>query len=130
MSKFCTYCGTQLNDDDKYCPNCGAEVKNENNNSNEKINVTPEMIESIPNGYEQKSKIAAGLFGIFLGCLGVHNFYLGYTDKAIAQVLLTCIGWLLCGLGPVAASIWGLVEGIIILCDDNAKDAKGVRLKG
>ena len=26
-----------------------------------------------------KSKMAAGLLGIFLGTFGVHNFYLGYT---------------------------------------------------
>ena len=29
-------------------------------------------------GYAQKSKIVAGLLGLFLGTLGVHNFYLGY----------------------------------------------------
>lgn len=62
-----------------------------------------------------KSKIAAGLLGIFLGCFGVHNFYLGNTGKAVAQLLLTLIGWILLGLGPIIASIWGLVEGILIL---------------
>lgn len=62
-----------------------------------------------------KSKIAAGLLGIFLGCFGVHNFYLGYTGKAVAQLLLTLLGWILLGLGPIAAAIWGLVEGILIL---------------
>lgn len=40
-------------------------------------------------GYAQKSKIVAGLLGLFLGTLGVHNFYLGYTGKAVAQLLLT-----------------------------------------
>ena len=37
---------------------------------------------------EKKSKIGAGLLGIFLGGFGVHNFYLGYKDKAIAQLFL------------------------------------------
>ena len=46
-------------------------------------------------GYAQKSKIVAGLLGLFLGTLGVHNFYLGYTGKAVAQLLLTLIGWII-----------------------------------
>ncbi|KFI93055.1 TM2 domain protein [Bifidobacterium saguini DSM 23967] len=66
-------------------------------------------------GYSPKSKLAAGLLGIFLGGFGVHNFYLGNTGKAIAQLLLTLVGWILLGLGPLAATIWGLVEGILIL---------------
>ena len=33
-----------------------------------------------------KSKVAAGLLAIFLGAFGVHNFYLGYTGKAVAQL--------------------------------------------
>ncbi|MCQ2979575.1 MAG: TM2 domain-containing protein, partial [Clostridia bacterium] len=77
----------------------------------------------------RKSKLAAGLLGIFLGSLGIHNFYLGYQDKAITQLLLTLIGWIVCGLGPIVASIWGLVEGIIILAQDDYKDAKGNLLK-
>lgn len=79
-----------------------------------------------------KSKLAAGLLGIFLGGLGVHNFYLGNTGKAVAQLLLTLVGWILLGLGPIAAAIWGFVEGIIILCSKPGspwhKDANGYEL--
>lgn len=57
-----------------------------------------------PAGYAQKSKLAAGLLGIFLGCFGVHNFYLGNTGKAVAQLLLTVIGWILI-IGPAVAGI-------------------------
>ena len=32
-----------------------------------------------------KQKLVAGLLAIFLGCYGVHNFYLGYTKKAVMQ---------------------------------------------
>ena len=81
----------------------------------------------------QKSKIAAGLFGIFLGAFGVHNFYLGYTGKAVAQLLLTLLGWILLGAGPIAAYIWGLVEGILIISSSYGsnwhRDGQGMELK-
>ena len=57
-----------------------------------------------PAGYAQKSKLAAGLLGIFLGCFGVHNFYLGNTGKAVAQLLLTVIGWVFI-IGPARAGL-------------------------
>lgn len=83
-------------------------------------------------GYSAKSKVGAGLLGIFLGSLGVHNFYLGYTGKAVAQLLLTLLLWWALGLGPLIAGIWGLVEGILILCSQYGspwhKDANGYEL--
>ena len=39
----------------------------------------------------QKSKVAAGILGILLGALGVHNFYLGYTGKGVAQLLISVL---------------------------------------
>ena len=77
-------------------------------------------------GYPQKSKIAAGLLGIFLGSLGVHNFYLGYTGKAVAQLLISL---LTCGVCAFVSGIWGLVEGIMILTGSIAVDGKNVPLK-
>lgn len=60
-------------------------------------------------------KIAAGLLGIFLGTLGVHNFYLGYTGKAVAQLLPTVIGWIITFIRSFR-QYGAFVEGIIILC--------------
>ena len=68
-----------------------------------------------PPTYAQKSKIVAGLLGLFLGTLGVHNFYLGYTGKAVAQLLLTLIGWIIL-IGPIISGIWALIEAVLILC--------------
>ena len=56
-------------------------VKFCNQNINTNINTNPNA----------KSKIAAGILGIILGCFGVHNFYLGFTGKAIAQLLITLL---------------------------------------
>ena len=75
---------------------------------------------------EQKSRIAAGLLGIFLGAFGVHNFYLGYTGKAVAQLVITLIT---CGAGAVVTEIWGLIEGIMILCGSISTDSQGIPLK-
>lgn len=65
-----------------------------------------------------KSKLAAGLLGIFVGGLGVHRFYLGYVGIGIAQIFVTLIT-----LG--AGALWGFIEGILILTGSINKDAKG-----
>lgn len=86
----------------------------------------------MPYGAGTHSKIAAGLLGIFLGTLGVRNFYLGYTGKAVAQLLLTVIGWIII-IGPFVSAIWSFVEGIIILCSNPGspwhRDAAGYELR-
>lgn len=76
-----------------------------------------------PAGYQPKSRMVAGILGILIGGLGIHNFYLGYTNKAIIQIVVTIFT---CGLG----SIWGLVEGILILVKspNYLTDANGVPL--
>ena len=116
MAKFCQKCGTELKKDDTFCSNCGSPIDGE-----KKVATTTTTTNSSTN----KSKMAAGLLGIFLGCFGVHNFYLGYTGKAVGQLLLTLVGWIACGIGPIAAWIWGLIEGIMILSGSIDTDAEG-----
>ena len=118
MDKYCKNCGSQLEEGSKFCSNCGSNIDSTNNSSTINYDTTNVNVNS-------KSKIAGGLLGIFLGSLGVHNFYLGYTSKGVAQLLLTLIGWILCGIGPVVAGIWGLIEGILILTGSIDKDAEG-----
>ena len=62
----------------------------------------------------QKSKIAAGLFGIFLGWLGIHKFYLGYGGPGVIMLLCGTLGWFLF-LPGLAIALIGLIEGIIYL---------------
>jgi len=76
-----------------------------------------------------KSKMAAGLLGIFLGGLGIHRFYLGYTGIAVAQLVLGLSGIFTCGITSIASAIWGLVEGIMIMTGSINKDAQGQPLR-
>ena len=73
---------------------------------------------------QAKSKIAAGLLGIFLGGFGVHRFYLGFTKIGIIQIVVTIFT---CGIG----SLWGFVEGILYLVGSNGytTDATGRPLR-
>jgi len=80
-----------------------------------------------PGAYDpRKSKMAAGLFGILLGAFGVHNFYLGYNGKAVAQLLITLLS---CFMLSFVSSIWGIIEGVQILTGSINTDAAGVPLK-
>jgi len=78
-----------------------------------------------PPGYDPtlRSRTAAGLLGIFLGGFGIHRFYLGYTSIGVWQIIVTVVT---CGLG----SIWGLIEGIMILTQTSiTTDAEGRPLR-
>lgn len=118
---FCKQCGKPIDDGQELCENC--KVAGANSGPTQNINVNSGNTNSNPNG---KSKIAAGLLGIFLGAFGVHNFYLGFTGKAVAQLLITILS---CGMLSFASGIWGLVEGIMILTGSMNTDAQGVPLK-
>ena len=106
---FCKNCGSSLAEGAQFCANCGTPVAE-----------SGAVKQTVPAG-KQKSKMAAGLLGIFLGGGGIHNFYLGFTGKAVAQLILTLVS---CGIG----SIWGFIEGIMILAGNINTDANGVPL--
>ncbi len=104
-NKFCPVCGGETNPEAIMCVKCGASLE-----------VKPEQ------KVGAKSKLVAGLLGIFLGAYGVHNFYLGFTRKAVIQIIVSVVT---CGIG----GIWGFVEGIMILCGKQTVDAQGNLLK-
>ncbi len=102
MDKFCPNCGKEIKDGGDVCLHCGKMLKSKSAGS--------------------KSKVAAGLLGIFLGAFGVHNFYLGYNGKAITQLLMTILSF---GILGAVSAIWGLIEGILILTGSISEDAQG-----
>jgi len=68
-----------------------------------------------------KDRIAYILLAIFLGNLGIHNFFAGYTNRAIIQLVVTLVT---CGIGGIPMWIWAIVEAITV-----TKDAQGVEFK-
>ena len=102
MAKFCINCGAQMEENQQFCPSCGSA-----------------QTAAKPAGAQEgKSKMAAGLLGLFLGAWGIHNFYLGNTGRGIAQIIVTLVT---CGVG----GLWGFIEGILILTGSINTDAEG-----
>ncbi len=113
----CIKCGVKVGEGVHYCPNCGSETLP---NAAVCTKCGVDLSKAGPAG-EQKSKLVAGLLGVFLGGLGIHNFYLGNTGRGVAQIALSfCFG---------IGAIWGFIEGIMILTGHINKDAKGIPLK-
>ena len=123
---FCKQCGKPIDDGEELCEDCKKVINNEATSASE-----PEVKETVNTGSptsnpNAKSKIVAGLLGIFLGTFGVHNFYLGYTGKAVAQLLITLLS---CGVLAFASTVWGLIEGILILTGSITVDGNGNELQ-
>ena len=73
-----------------------------------------------------KQWIVAVILAFFLGTLGIHNFYLGYTTKGIIQLVLT-----LTFIGLIVSGIWAFIDFIMLLMrsGDYATDAQGQPLQ-
>ena len=112
IMKYCSNCGAEIKNGAEFCSKCGSKT-GANKTTAQTVNNTANA---------PKSKMAAGLLGIFLGYLGIHNFYLGYNGKAIAQLLMTVLS---CGLLFFVTWLWGFIEGILILTGSVSTDAEG-----
>ena len=131
---FCRNCGNMMNDQAVVCVACGVPTGKGNNYcpvcgdaTNSLSQVCVKCGVNLNNiGTEQKSKLAAGLFGIFLGGFGVHRFYLGYVGIGLAQLLISVLS---CFFLSPFIWIWGLIEGILILSGSMNRDAKGNLLR-
>ena len=73
-----------------------------------------------------KQWIVAVLLAFFLGTLGIHNFYLGYTTKGIIQLVLT-----ITVIGIFVSGPWALIDFIMLLMRSGsyATDAQGQPLQ-
>ena len=70
-------------------------------------------------GRQPKSRSTYIVLGIFLGALGVHNFYAGYTGRAVGQL---CLSVLTLFSLAIVSWIWAIVEICIV-----EKDSAGIQ---
>ncbi|MDD6355534.1 MAG: TM2 domain-containing protein [Oscillospiraceae bacterium] len=82
-----------------------------------------------PEGYKIKKKYVAVILAFTFGWLGIHNFYLGNKTKAIVQVLLGTVGAIFVGVGTLAAAIWAIVEGVLLLTESIDSDGEGFKIQ-
>ena len=133
MAKFCAHCGTSLDEGTKFCQNCGSNCEAVSAKAPEAPQMNATMVNNpaptvsmnsaaVPG----KSRVVSGLLGLFFGSLGVHNFYLGRTGRAVAQLLITVLS---CFLLSFISGIWGFIESILILCGNVQVDGNRNPLK-
>lgn len=110
--KFCRSCGAGAQLGQEICLRCGVALRRSNSSGDE------------------KSKLAAGLLAIFLGGLGIHKFYLGYSTPGVILLAVTvggfCLSFVLIGLLFFwVPGVIGLIEGIIYLTksDDDFRES-------
>ena len=68
-----------------------------------------------------EKKMVAGILAILLGAFGVHKFYLGYQKEGIIMLIVGLVGFVLCGIPTMVASIIGIVEGVMYLTKSDAE---------
>lgn len=126
----CPNCGGTIAPNSNRCLKCGSVVQEAPSPPPQQA---PAQQQNMPPGVFQgppKSRMAAGLLGIFLGGLGIHRFYLGHTGLGVAMLVLQIFGWItsvFC-IGffiSIGVGLWGFVEGILILAGTINTDAAG-----
>ncbi len=129
---ICKNCSNNIDDNVAFCPYCGTPTNSaQNNGQNPNVYYNPNTQQSNQyNSYNQqgtqqptyqqaninsapaKDKLVAGLLAIFLGSLGIHKFYLGYTKSAVIMLLVSLLTF---GIGAFVMEVIGLIEGILYL---------------
>jgi len=81
-----------------------------------------------------RSRVVAGLLGVFLGGLGLHRLYLGYWRRGLTMLAVTVVGgFFTFGIAAVVVGLWGFTEGLVILSVRRghfSHDARGRLLRG
>lgn len=70
--------------------------------------------------FPPKSRTTYILLAIFLGALGIHNFYAGKIGSGLSQILITLLlGWMIIPL--VAVWFWTIVEACVVDTDGRGR---------
>ena len=152
MAKFCSNCGSELLEGADGCVKCGKLINGVR--SNEKvvksatkkfcINCGNEVSEGADiclkcgklinpvetsNFEERKSQLIAGLLALYIGGIGIHNFYLGNNMKGIIHLVLFLSGIFTFGITTFGSVVWAFIEAISIFMKKDQVDYYGNPLK-
>ncbi len=94
--KYCHECAAVIRAKAEICPKCGVRQPTSSGGGFNGFATTP----------SGRSKLAAGIFAIFLGGLGIHKFYLGRVGQGIVYILFC---W------TFIPAIIGFIEGLVYL---------------
>jgi TM2 domain-containing membrane protein YozV len=84
-----------------YCPYCDERIK--------RTTQCPKCGEPVE--FSEQNRFVALFLALFLGMLGVHDFYAGYDRLAVFKCLLSILFcWSI--VVPVAVWVWGMIEAI------------------
>ena len=112
---YCSFCGAKTTGDMTSCQNCGITLKHYSESTDS----------SVFNRQSDKSKFSAGMMAVFLGPLGIHDFYLGNTDKGWTKLLITVLSG---GIGSVLTGPWSIYDAYKIFSGQR-DDADGKTLR-
>lgn len=127
----CEYCENEVPAGVNRCPSCGASLQNRVSQDDSKGGgvctpsttplAQPMALNAVRLAFNapylhvaKKSRVAYIVLAIFLGELGIHNFYAGYAWRGVAQLLITILSF---GLLFWISWIWALVELCVMTND-------------
>ena len=128
----CEYCDNPVPSGATRCPSCGAIVPAERDmpicaktqictdaTTSESISVKSDINSNRSWGdsylyVSRKNHVAYVLLAIFLGEIGVHNFYVGRIGRGIAQLLITIISF---GMLFWVSWLWAIIEACSVSTD-------------
>lgn len=105
VTRFCHACGNRIDPRAEICPSCGVRQHSPPAAHSPLGPMTP----------AGRNRIAAALFALLLGSLGIHKFYLGRIGQGILYVLFC---W------TFIPTIIGFIEGILYLTMSDAEFAQ------
>ncbi len=99
--KYCVNCGAEIDEKAEICPKCGVR---------QPASTIPPSYAPYQSGteYVHHKRITAGILGILLGGLGIHQFYLHNIGWGILMLIFCWTG---------IPSIIGLIQGILYLTE-------------
>ena len=116
----CPECGKQYSSQEKVnrvkCPYCGAETNVSYSDQQQTQwqqfgSQASNAIDSVfNNGPSGKSRGIAGLLALFLGCVGLHYFYLNKTNAGVVFLIASLLS---CGVLAVVTQIVSIIQAVL-----------------